>query len=224
MEEPASTEPLSDLVDHKPNTSHQSSDKFSNKLSADGASPELDTESARKASTPPPRSSKDNLSHAAPIQGLTQYFLDESDSEATFNASVELVSGHSLRALTDNPSIVAIHGLATQAPRTWLAYMNGKDDEEGSVNWLGDDTMLPSVVKDARILSYNWNAYYTGERASADALIGQADQLLLSLYDNRQKTVSCVQETFAFSYVLTYRSVDAGDLSFLCALASVVYC
>ncbi|KAH4806008.1 hypothetical protein HBI25_137160 [Parastagonospora nodorum] len=181
----APTGPLNDLVEH------QCSESFGNEPSANIALPQPHAEHAGKTRNGPSQTSKDDPFHAAAVHGLTQYYPDKSDVEATVSASVELVSSPIIRALIDDPSIIAIHGLATHAPKTWMAYINGKDDQDGSINWLSDETMLPDVVKDARILSYNWKAYYTGKEASTETLIQEADSLLFSLHNNRTETKRC---------------------------------
>jgi hypothetical protein len=73
-------------------------------------------------------------------------------------------------------SIVAIHGLDTNAG-TWLAFEKPGDPNSSPVHWLGDEHMLPSVIKNARIYTYDWNAN-TKKDASADNLRGHANLLL----------------------------------------------
>ncbi|RYO74782.1 hypothetical protein DL766_009322 [Monosporascus sp. MC13-8B] len=71
-------------------------------------------------------------------------------------------------------SIIAIHGLGTESPRTWEFK---RKDGSGVVNWLSDSTMLPAVVPEARIFTYDWDANYF-ENAPVQTLLGHADKLL----------------------------------------------
>ncbi|RYP20805.1 hypothetical protein DL767_009390 [Monosporascus sp. MG133] len=48
---------------------------------------------------------------------------------------------------------------------------------DGVVNWLSDSTMLPAVVPEARIFTYDWDANYF-ENAPVQTLLGHADNLL----------------------------------------------
>ena len=52
--------------------------------------------------------------------------------------------------------IIAIHGLDTKSPDTWI-YKSEKPDQPG-VNWLVDKNMLPSRVGHARIFTCDWPA------------------------------------------------------------------
>ncbi|KAI1739554.1 ARM repeat-containing protein [Xylaria scruposa] len=83
--------------------------------------------------------------------------------------------------------IVAIHGLDTHSPTTWVAWKNG--DPALGVHWLKDDEMLPSVIKNARIFTYDWNANYDQD-SSNDTLLGHADGLLESLFIQRSEKES----------------------------------
>ncbi|KAI1357119.1 hypothetical protein F5Y08DRAFT_347314, partial [Xylaria arbuscula] len=82
-------------------------------------------------------------------------------------------------------SVVALHGLRAQSPKTWIAWKDGKSAASGEVNWLQDPSMLPSVVPEARILTYDWNANYTKD-ASKDRFLGHAEVLLNRLQQNRR--------------------------------------
>jgi len=76
-------------------------------------------------------------------------------------------------------SIIAIHGLGTESPRTWE--FKHKDDGR-IVNWLSDTSMLPASAREATIYVYNWNARYF-ENAPVQTLLGHADTLLGLLAD-----------------------------------------
>ncbi|PHH91521.1 hypothetical protein CDD83_124 [Cordyceps sp. RAO-2017] len=101
--------------------------------------------------------------------GLNQVFPDESD-------------GFVDTAL----DIIAIHGLDTQSPRAWVAWKKDGDPDSGHVHWLQDRDMLPSVIPNARIFTYDWNANIDND-AAADFLFGHADALLDRLLIRRSK-------------------------------------
>lgn len=77
-------------------------------------------------------------------------------------------------------SIVAIHGLDTSDPTTWLAYKNGRNAYEGLVHWLKDDNMLPREFPDARFFTYDWHANTVHDTAD-DTLFGHAKTLIREL-------------------------------------------
>jgi len=69
-------------------------------------------------------------------------------------------------------SIVAIHGLNGHREQTWTA--------ENNVNWLRDPKMLPSLIPDARIMSWGYDAHtHSTKELSA-----------MYLYDHGQKLIS----------------------------------
>ncbi|KAI0159859.1 hypothetical protein GGR52DRAFT_582588 [Hypoxylon sp. FL1284] len=72
-------------------------------------------------------------------------------------------------------SIIAIHGLDTESPRTWE--FDTKKDGSRVVNWLQDSDMLPAAVPDARIYTYDWNAKVF-DNAPVQTLLNHADNLL----------------------------------------------
>ncbi|KAH0565281.1 hypothetical protein GP486_001331, partial [Trichoglossum hirsutum] len=55
-----------------------------------------------------------------------------------------------------NVDIIAIHGLDTKSPDTWI--WKSKHPNESDVNWLADPHMLPSKVGPARIFTCDWPA------------------------------------------------------------------
>ncbi|KAH7160538.1 peptidase C14 [Dactylonectria estremocensis] len=52
--------------------------------------------------------------------------------------------------------IIAIHGLDTRSPDTWI--WKDRGDAKKQVNWLQDSNMLPSIVGQARIFTCDWPA------------------------------------------------------------------
>ncbi|KAI1455134.1 hypothetical protein F4805DRAFT_290543 [Annulohypoxylon moriforme] len=74
---------------------------------------------------------------------------------------------------TTTVDIIAIHGLDTESPQTWIY----KKDGGRVVNWLEDRDMLPASIPNARIYTYNWNARAFND-APVQTLLGYADNLL----------------------------------------------
>ncbi len=75
---------------------------------------------------------------------------------------------------SDSGSIIAIHGLDTEASRTWVF---DKKDGSRPVNWLADHDMLPKAVPEARIFTYDWDANFF-QHAPVKTLLGHGDTLL----------------------------------------------
>ncbi|KAI0408886.1 hypothetical protein F4802DRAFT_546886 [Xylaria palmicola] len=82
--------------------------------------------------------------------------------------------------------IIAIHGLDTHSPKTWIAWKEDGKPDSGDVHWLRDEHMLPSVIQNARIFTYDWNANYD-TNAETQSLRGHADNLLNKLRNARNK-------------------------------------
>lgn len=83
------------------------------------------------------------------------------------------------------PSAVAIHGLDTRSPRTWVAFQNEADPHSRVVHWLKDSDMLPAFLSDARIFTYDWNANTT-DGASKQYFHSHAEQFLQRLQRARR--------------------------------------
>lgn len=99
-------------------------------------------------------------------------------------------------------SIIALHGLGAQSPKTWIAWKVNGDKNSGDVNWLRDDHMLPHHTPNARILTYDWNANYD-EDASGDIFLGHADGLLDRLRVDRNKLVRLISCPLLFNRRVT---------------------
>jgi hypothetical protein len=70
-------------------------------------------------------------------------------------------------------SIIAVHGLGTSSPKTWIKYeetpFNGTPNRlRRPVNWLSDTRMLPSWIPKAKIWSFdydsNWYSHGPAQR------------------------------------------------------------
>ncbi|MCJ1251264.1 hypothetical protein MMC30_008495 [Trapelia coarctata] len=86
--------------------------------------------------------------------------------------------------------IVAVHGLDTSSPKTWLAYeKDGPPNVRGRVfNWLSDDDMLPTIVPKARIWTFDYNANYHSNASVVD-LLALGETLLRSLSEIRSNAL-----------------------------------
>ncbi|CAG7557861.1 unnamed protein product [Fusarium equiseti] len=83
--------------------------------------------------------------------------------------------------------IIFMHGLDAESPKTWITWVREDDPYSGDVNWLSDDNMLPAVMPNARILTYDWNANYD-KTASRHRFLGHADDLLRCIALDRKET------------------------------------
>ncbi|RGP71810.1 ankyrin repeat [Fusarium sporotrichioides] len=103
--------------------------------------------------------------------GLYQVFPDPANIEETDTKVVD---------------IVAIHGLDTRSPKTWIAWKTDGVPKSGEVHWLKDKEMLPAFLPNCRMLTYDWNANIDKD-AETQSLLGHADKLLLKLSIERVK-------------------------------------
>jgi len=96
---------------------------------------------------------------------------------------------------TDNIySVVAVHGIGAHPDDTWCTDVN--DDASSttrSVNWLKDPELLPSVMKDARIMRYGYHSQWFGRDALQQSAFAIAPDLLNAL--KRKREVIKLQST-----------------------------
>ena len=59
------------------------------------------------------------------------------------------------------------------------------------MNWLCDPDMLPSVIPEARIFTFDWNAKFN-KNAPVDSILNKAKDLLAQL--NHQRLTVCSSE------------------------------
>jgi hypothetical protein len=86
--------------------------------------------------------------------------------------------------LTENASIVAIHGIGAHPDDTWSKKVGS--NEEAYVNWLSHDSMLPAVVPSARIMRYGYESAWFGCEAMSQSTSDIAQRLLLALGRKRK--------------------------------------
>ncbi|KAH7111217.1 hypothetical protein EDB81DRAFT_671605 [Dactylonectria macrodidyma] len=113
------------------------------------------------------------MSETKPLRklGLNQVFPSPTDVDGTAKKT---------------NSVVAIHGLDTRSPTTWIAWKENGRPESGDVHWLKDEDMLPRVLPNSRIFTYDWNANIDHD-AATQSLLGHADKLLNKLRIERAK-------------------------------------
>lgn len=118
-------------------------------------------------------------------------------------------------------SIVAIHGLDTGNPRTWVAFQIEGDKTSRQVHWLRDPDMLPTVIPDARIFTYDWNAN-TFANAANEALLDHSKTFLDKLLEERGQNAQNIPLLFVASCfgglllakALNYAHAAVGDRSY----------
>ena len=78
--------------------------------------------------------------------------------------------------------IIAVHGLDTKSPDTWIWRSNNPDDS--GVNWLANEEMLPKRVGRARIFTCDWPANLLQESTSIRKTMKEFARLLLAGIQN----------------------------------------
>jgi hypothetical protein len=76
------------------------------------------------------------------------------------------------RPIAKLQSIIAVHGIGANPSTTWSI---------DGVNWLENETMLPSAVPNARIMRFSYESRWFGEHAVKQRLTAVAERLLRSL-------------------------------------------
>jgi hypothetical protein len=84
------------------------------------------------------------------------------------------------------PSIIAVHGIETTSPKTWIAYEQDTEPKGRSFYWLKDADMLPSIINRARIWVFDYNANYSHD-AQTVRIDGLATTLLNSIVDRHDE-------------------------------------
>ncbi|KAI0881995.1 uncharacterized protein GGS22DRAFT_181385 [Annulohypoxylon maeteangense] len=75
--------------------------------------------------------------------------------------------------------IIAIHGLDTKSPDTWI-WKDPKNPSKSGVNWLQDKDMLPNLVGRARIFTCDWPADLYEDSNLVPKMIDEFARLLLN--------------------------------------------
>ncbi|KAF2743236.1 hypothetical protein M011DRAFT_411005, partial [Sporormia fimetaria CBS 119925] len=80
--------------------------------------------------------------------------------------------------------IIAIHGIGAHPDNTWTR----KNEESGQyINWLCEDSMLPAIVGEVRIMRYGYTSAWFGENSMKTRVRDIATRLLDSLTDAREE-------------------------------------
>jgi hypothetical protein len=85
-------------------------------------------------------------------------------------------------------SIVAVHGLNGDALKTWTS-------EPEKICWLSHPDFLPKYVKNARVLSWGYNANIsslTGATPSSDRILQHAQTLVAQLHADRDVSIASI--------------------------------
>lgn len=85
--------------------------------------------------------------------------------------------------------IIAVHGIETQSPRTWIAYEHDHEPRGRATDWLCDEDMLPKVVPQARIWAYDYNSNCYSDNAQEIDVLGLGDSFLEMLRGAQDKGV-----------------------------------
>jgi hypothetical protein len=106
--------------------------------------------------------------------------------------SIEYVDLQYLLAQTDTrpSSIVAIHGLGAHPDDSWCTNA-GTGESPLWVNWLEEESMLPAVAPNARIMRYGYQSQWFGDEMMHQSVSSVAERLLINLKRKRKvQTVS----------------------------------
>ena len=97
-----------------------------------------------------------------------------------------------LRVLREAPAdaaepidVVAVHGLGTHPDDSWCKNVGTKESPRW-VNWLEEESMLPAVAPQARIMRYGYQSQWFGEGAMRQKAPTVARRLLLALRRRRE--------------------------------------
>ena len=86
-------------------------------------------------------------------------------------------------------SIIALHGIETHSPRTWIAYEQDEEPRERATNWLCDVDMLPRVIPQAQIWTYNYNFNCYSDNAQEVDILGLGETFVEILWGAKDKDV-----------------------------------
>ena len=93
-----------------------------------------------------------------------------------------------LTACADWSSIVAVHGIGAHPDDSWCKNVGTKESPRW-VNWLEEESMLPAVASNARIMRYGYQSQWFGEGAMRQKASTVAQRLLLALQRKREVPV-----------------------------------
>jgi protein SERAC1 len=109
-------------------------------------------------------------------------FSDSSPYDTRLKTSVNVTYATSC-------SIVAIHGLAGDALKTWTIVEHSSGSKPAEINWLSHPNLLPHYLPTARILTWGYNANISsmkGKQTSSDRILQHAQTLVAQLSSDRE--------------------------------------
>jgi hypothetical protein len=111
--------------------------------------------------------------------------LHEAPVEAA--QSIEYVHLQFLLAqtFTNSTSIVAVHGLGAHPDDSWCTNA-GAGESLQWVNWLEEESMLPAVAPNARIMRYGYQSQWFGKEMMQQSVSTVAERLLINLKRKRK--------------------------------------
>jgi hypothetical protein len=116
---------------------------------------------------------------------------------------------HILTACADWGSVVAVHGIGSYSDDSWCKNV-GTEESPRWVNWLEEESMLPAVAPNARIMRYGYQSQWFGEGAMRQKASMVAQRLLLAL--RRKREVPVLIPITVRLLTLLGVSVSAADL------------
>ncbi|KAF2630605.1 hypothetical protein BU25DRAFT_243492 [Macroventuria anomochaeta] len=122
---------------------------------------------------------------------LVVHFLPRSVGTRTAMVRLTTDDDIGLRVLRDAPAdaaepvdIVAVHGIGAHPEDSWCKNV-GTAESPRWVNWLVEQSMLPAVAPQARIMRYGYQSQWFGEGAMRQKASTVAQRLLLALRRRR---------------------------------------
>lgn len=82
-------------------------------------------------------------------------------------------------------SIVAVHGIGATPERAWC-------EKNSKIDWLKDETMLPSAIPEARILRFGYDSQWLGRDPVRTSIVAIANKLLAALEPLRKVSAPSV--------------------------------
>ena len=82
-------------------------------------------------------------------------------------------------------SIVAIHGLGAHPDDSWCKNAGTRESPRW-VNWLEEESMLPAVAPNARIMQYGYQSQWFGKETMGQSVSTVAERLLRALERTRK--------------------------------------
>lgn len=82
-----------------------------------------------------------------------------------------------------------MHGIETHSPKTWIAYEQDEEPKGRARYWLRDEDMLPKVIPQARIWTYDYNSNCYSDNAQEVDILGLGETFLEVLWGAKDTDV-----------------------------------